>query len=107
AVLRGLDNPDFFKPAILGALAQFIEVAPEFVTAVEAALGANLQAILMKDTMIAESAIKTLNAHKLGKAALVLRDLRSQISDFRSSTALPAGALGWVLDKIVIAENED
>ncbi|HEX8295402.1 MAG TPA: AAA family ATPase, partial [Chthoniobacteraceae bacterium] len=48
AVLRGLDNPTFFKPAVLGALAQFIEVAPEFVTATEAALGANLQAIVMK-----------------------------------------------------------
>jgi chromosome segregation ATPase len=55
--------------------AQFIEVAPEFVTAVEAALGANLQAIVMKDTMVAESVIKTLSAQKLGKAALALREL--------------------------------
>jgi chromosome segregation protein len=107
AVLRGLDNPDFFKPAVLGALAQFIEVAPEFVTAVEAALGANLQAIVMKDTMIAESVIRTLTAQKLGKVSLALRDLGFAISDFRLNAVLPEGALGWVLDKVSVTSSED
>ncbi len=107
AVLRGLDNPDFFKPAVLGALAQYIEVAPEFVAAVEAALGANLQAIVMKDAMVAESVIKTLSARKLGKAALALRDFRFQISDFRLNTPLPEGALSWLLDKVAMAESDE
>src|SRR4029453_1025030 len=70
AVLRGLDNPEFFKPAIAGALAQLLDVAPEYFPAVEAARGAHLQAIVMKDSMVAESVIKTLTAQKLGKAAL-------------------------------------
>ncbi len=100
AVLRGLDNPDFFKPSILGALAQYIEVAPEFVGAVEAVLGANLQAIVMKDTMIAESVIKTLTTQKLGKASLALRELDRHFEHTSESLTLPAGAVGWLIEKI-------
>ena len=100
AVLRGLDNPDFFKPSILGALAQFIEVAPEYVTAVEAALGANLQAIVMKDTMIAESVIRTLTAQKLGKAGLALRELETHFDHKSEPLTLPDGAIDWLIRKI-------
>ncbi len=100
AVLRGLDNPDFFKPAIMGALAQFIEVAPEFVVAVEAGLGANLQTIVMKDTMIAESVIKTLTAQKLGKAGLALRELETHFDHKSEPLTLPEGAIDWLIRKI-------
>jgi chromosome segregation protein len=75
AVLRGLDNPDFFKPAVAGALAQLIEVEPEHVRAVEAALNGHLQAVVMKDAMVAEAVIKTLTTQKLGRATLALREL--------------------------------
>jgi len=101
AVLRGLDNPDFFKPAIAGALAQLIEVSPEFVPAVEACLGANLQAIVMKDTMIAESVIKTLTAQKLGTAALALRELDTHFAHVTDpQMALPEGAIDWLINKV-------
>jgi chromosome segregation protein len=100
AVLRGLDNPDFFKPSILGALAQFIEVDPEYVVAVEAALGANLQAIVMKDTMVAESIIKTLSAQKLGKASLALRELDRHFEHTAEVLTLPEGAVDWLINKI-------
>jgi chromosome segregation protein len=75
AVLRGLDNPEFFKPAVAGALAQLIEVQPEYVRAVEAALNGHLQAVVMKDTMVAEAVIKALSEQKLGRATLALREL--------------------------------
>lgn len=100
AVLRGLDNPDFFKPSILGALAQFIEVDPEYVTAVEAALGANLQAIVMKDTMMAESIVKTLAAHKMGKASLALRELDRFFEHAAEPLTLPEGAVDWLINRI-------
>ena len=100
AVLRGLDSPDFFKPSVLGALAQFIEVAPEFVTAVEAALGANLQAIVMKDAMVAESVIKTLTSQKLGKASLALRELDRYFEHSSETLMLPEGAIDWLINKI-------
>ena len=100
AVLKGLDNPEFFKPSVLGALAQFIEVDPEYVTAVEAALGANLQAIVMKDTMIAEAIIKTLTGKKLGKASLALRELDRHFEHSSEHLTLPEGAIGWLIEKI-------
>jgi chromosome segregation protein len=101
AVLRGLDNPDFFKPAVAGALAQLIDVAPEYVRAVEACLGANLQAIVMKDSMVAESVIKTLTSQKLGKAALALRDLEGHFEHVTNEQmALPEGAVDWLNNKV-------
>ncbi|HEV7867518.1 MAG TPA: chromosome segregation protein SMC, partial [Chthoniobacteraceae bacterium] len=100
AVLRGLDNPEFFKPAVLGALAQYIEVPAEYVTAVEAALGANLQAIVMKDAMIAESVIKTLTSKKLGKASLALRELDRHFEHQSEELTLPDGAVDWLINKI-------
>lgn len=101
AVIAGLDNPDFFKPAIHGALAQSIQVDPEYVTAVEALLGANLQAIIMKDTMIAESVMKTLTAQKLGRASLLLRDMdRMFTHETNELMLLPHGAIDWVINKV-------
>jgi chromosome segregation protein len=102
AILRGLDNPDFFLPAVLGAVAQFIEVAPEYVTPVEAALGTHLQTIVMKDVMIAESVIKTLAAHKLGKASLALRDLLGSRGEAPAVETLPEGTHGLLLDKVTV-----
>ncbi len=101
AVLRGLDNPDFFKPSVMGAVAQFIEVDPEYVTAVEAALGANLQAIVMKDSMIAESVLKTLASQKMGRAALALRELDRHFDHIHNeSMSLPEGAIDWLINKV-------
>lgn len=101
AVLRGLDNPEFFKPAIQGALGQFIEVAPEYVAAVEAALGANMETVVMKDTTVAEAVIKTLTGKKLGKTSLALRDLDSVFEHVESvDLTLPEGAVDWLINKI-------
>ena len=101
AVINGLDNPDFFKPAIHGALVQCINVPPEYVAAVEAALGSNIEAIVMKDTMVAESVVKTLTQNKLGKAALALRELEGVfIHERNEKMQLPEGAIDWLINKI-------
>lgn len=96
AVLRGLDNAEFFKPAIHGALADHIQVEPQFIPAVEAALGGALQAIIFKDTDVAESAMNTLVGKRLGKAAIIPREwigTRAPVGLF-----LPEGALSWAAD---------
>jgi len=106
AILRGLDNPDFFKPAVAGALAQFIDVAAEHVAAVEAALGTNLQTIVMKETMIAESVMKTLVAQKLGKASLFLRELQATLGPARTpgeDAPLPEGVIDRLENKVRVA----
>jgi len=101
AVLKGLDDPSFYKPAILGALAQFLEVGTAHIVPIEAALGQNLQAIVMKDTLVAEAIAKTLYTKKLGRASLALRPLWNTPSSSESaSLTLPVGALGWAADKV-------
>lgn len=103
AVLRGLDNPDFFKPAVHGALAAFIEVDSQYIPAVEAALGANLQAIVFKDPAVAESAVATLAGKKLGRAAIVPRDWLAQ--DQQAWQPLPEGALAWAADCVRVTDE--
>jgi chromosome segregation protein len=135
AVLRGLDNPEFFKPAIHGALADHIQVEPRFIPAMEAALGASLQTIIFKDTAIAELALQTLSGRRLGKATIsprewiaqAERDMLGESSSLaREADAqrrvLPEGAIAWagecvsgegeganlaarLLKGVVIAEN--
>ena len=101
AVLKGLDNPDFFLPAIQGALAQFIDVDPEYVAAAEAVLGAGLQAVVMKDTQAAAHIVKTLRAHKGGRAVLALEDLDAAFDHVQNTDLkLPEGALCWLIHKI-------
>ena len=98
AVLKGLDNPSFFKPAISGALASRIQVEPEFIPAIEAALGLNLQAIVMKDTLVGESIIKTLAAKKLGRASLALREFMPPAAP--QPAPLPERAIAWAAGKV-------
>jgi len=103
AVLKGLDNPSFFKPAIAGALASCIEVEQEYIPAIEAALGLNLQAIVLKDTAVAESMIKTLAAKKLGRASLALREFMGETRV--QNIPIPEGAIAWARDKVGAAKN--
>ena len=130
AVLRGLDNPEFFKPAIHGALADHIQVDPRFIPAIEAALGGGLQAIVFKDTAIAELALQTLSSRRLGKATIAPRewisetshvsdapfpDHLAEASDNQSSSspdhanagqrAVPEGAIAWATE-CVVGEGE-
>lgn len=96
AVLRGLDHPEFFKPAIQGALADHIQVEPRFIPAIEAALGGALQTIIFKDTDVAEAAMKTLAGQKLGKAAIVPREWLN--APATQGLFLPESALAWAAD---------
>ena len=92
AVLHGLDNPSFFSPAIQGALAQNIQVEPRFIPAVEAALGSTLQAIVFKDSGVAESALLTLSRNKLGRANVIPADWINRSAEH--SQEVPFGVLG-------------
>ena len=101
ALLKGLDNPEFFLPALQGALAAGIEVEPEYVPAVEAVLGLNLQSILLKDAQMAGHILKTLRSQKGGRVVLALQDLDEAFDHVENpSLQLPEGALGWLLHKV-------
>lgn len=103
AVLRGLDNPDFFKSAVHGVLASFIEVDSQYVPAIEGALGAGLQTIVFKDPSVAESAILTLGGKKLGRAAILPREwIAGEVLD--TNPSLPDGALAWAADCVRVTD---
>jgi chromosome segregation protein len=99
AVLRGLDNPELYRAAIIGALANYIEVDSEYIAAIEAALGQHLQAILVRDRLAAESIALDLAEKKVGRAAIVpVSNLPKQSAVQLQS--LPDGAVAWALDRV-------
>jgi chromosome segregation protein len=99
AVLKGLDNPQLFRAATLGALANFVEVRGEYIAAIEVALGQHLQTIFISDQTVAEAIAKNLGEKKIGRAALIPT---SFVSTHRAvqMQSLPDRALAWALDQI-------
>jgi chromosome segregation protein SMC, common bacterial type len=92
AVLKAAQFP------IGGALAAQLHVPSEFVPAIEAALGRNLQAIILREPGRASEIISYLNDQQLGQAALLLRGLA--VSEDSSSEPLPKGAIAWAAEKV-------
>jgi chromosome segregation protein len=98
AVLKGLDDPRRIQSAMAGALVSNLDVDPEYIVAIESALGRNLQAIVLKDAELAPAIIARLKEKKLGQAALALPSLSN--SSPKTQTALPQKALAWAIDKV-------
>jgi chromosome segregation protein len=98
SVLKGLDDPSRIQPALAGALVSNLDVDPEFIAAVEAALGRNLQAIVLKDAKLAPEIIATLKEKRIGQTALVLPGLSN--SSPETHAALPKEALAWAREKV-------
>ena len=74
---------------MLGALGPMLEVVePRFLLAVEAALGPNLQAILVADADAAARILESLAEKKLGRAALV-PPIANQSPESRSRADVP------------------
>ncbi|HET9522798.1 MAG TPA: AAA family ATPase, partial [Terrimicrobiaceae bacterium] len=120
AILRGLDNPGFFRSGIVGALADQIQVEPRFIPAIEAALGAGLQTIIFKDIGVAEMALQELSQRRLGRATIAPREWISTGSNGRSADTgdlqqgesskaagppetsdLPEGAIAWAVNCVI------
>ncbi|HST29714.1 MAG TPA: chromosome segregation protein SMC [Chthoniobacterales bacterium] len=100
AVLKGLDDPDRFRDAILGSLVAQIDVDPKFIPAIEAALGRNLHAVVLRDAQSAEEILSRLTRKKLGQAALFVSKLGASTHE-SVRKSLPKGALAWAIDKVV------
>lgn len=98
-LLKGLDQPAEFKPSIEGVLASFIQADDSAARAIEAALGAKLQTVLVSDSTVAETLIERLTEKKLGQAAILPKNLIPNPSGTQIET-LPSGATAWALDKV-------
>jgi chromosome segregation protein len=100
AVLKGMDDPNRFQSAVVGPLVAQFDVDPKFIAAIEAALGRNLHAVVLKDPGSASDIIHRLTKKKLGQAALLIPKLgASSHESVRKS--LPKGALAWAIDKVL------
>ena len=99
AVLSGLDDKELYEPGIRGVLANFIQVEGDFTNAVESALGAHLQTVLVRDSMLAESIIDVLTLKKMGQAAIVPEDFIPIHSEVQLMH-LPEGGIAWAVDKV-------
>jgi chromosome segregation protein len=105
AVLKGL-HPALagrIKPALAGALVANLDVEKNFIPAIEAALGRNLQAIVLKDPQLAPEIISALKEKKLGQAALVIPQLSNDVTKEHGKRA-PEESLGWAIDKVKAPE---
>ena len=100
AVLKGLDDPGRFRDSIIGSLVGQIDVDPKFVAAIEAALGRNLHAVILKEPQNAEEIISRLTKKKLGQAALFAPRLGASTHE-SVRKSLPRGAIAWATDKVV------
>jgi chromosome segregation protein len=103
AVLKGLHDQSRIKPALAGALVANLDVDQNFIPAIEAALGRNLQAIVLKDAQLAPEIISALKEKKLGQAALVVPYLGNGITKHRAKRD-PERSLGWAIDKVKVPE---
>jgi chromosome segregation protein len=98
-LLKGLDSPEKYLPEIDGVLASFIQADEASARAIEAALGAKLQTVLVSNTEIAESLIHRLTERKLGQAAILPKTLIPKAAGTQIE-ALPSGATAWALDRV-------
>ena len=98
-VLAGLDDPERYQAGIRGLLSSFIDVDRQYIPAVEAALGANLQAVLVSSSLLAESIIDTLRQQQLGQALVLPEDLLRTTGEYQMLTP-PEGGLAWAADVV-------
>lgn len=96
AVLRGLERPDHFKPAVRGMLGSLLRVEAGFLPAVEAALGSRGDTIVITDKTSAREILESLYEHKLGRASVVAPNG----DHFPESGPAPEGSLGWAADRV-------
>jgi chromosome segregation protein len=99
ALLKGVDGPENFRGAIAGSLVAQLDVDPKFIQAIEAALGRNLHAIILKEAKVVSEIIDHLKKNKLGHAALLIPKLTSTAPE-SAQKVLPPEALAWALDKV-------
>ncbi|PYK67914.1 MAG: chromosome segregation protein SMC, partial [Verrucomicrobia bacterium] len=86
----------------VGALAAQVNVSQELVPAIEAALGQNLHALVLRDTARAAEIISHLNRHQLGQAVLVLDGIEHR---HRPTKHLPPTAIDWATNKVQAPET--
>lgn len=100
-VLAGLNQPELYRGGIRGLLSSYLEVEPDYVRAIEAALGQHLQTVLIADVQLAECLIETLTRERLGEA-VILPESFLPVELPRQLSILPEGSQAWAADKVKV-----
>jgi chromosome segregation protein len=103
AVLKGLNDPERIRPALAGALVASLNVDREYITAIEAAFGRNMHAVVMQDSALAAEILREVAQNNLGQAALALPQLSAASFDDHLFD-LPNEAIAWAIDKVEAPE---
>src|SRR5215468_7077243 len=98
ALLKSVNGSEEFRKTIAGSLVAQLDVDPKFIRAIEAALGRNLHAIILKDEKVISEIVGHLKKKKLGHAALVIPKVTGA-APLQAQMVLPAEALAWAIDK--------
>lgn len=92
------------RRAILGTLADLIEVEPRYAVAIEAGLGAALQAIVLADANAALRLVDALQRRSLGRATFAIKEEEEGLGGMPfQARARPDGALCWAADAVQCA----
>ena len=94
------------KPGVLGVVADVIEVDPSYETAIETALGGNIQNILTDNEETAKDMIAYLKANRLGRATfLPLSEIRAKKDEFSDGIFREKGVIGIASDLVKTKEK--
>ncbi|MCC7518234.1 MAG: chromosome segregation protein SMC [Verrucomicrobiae bacterium] len=89
------------RHAILGALADLLEVEPRYAVAIEAGLGQGLQALVLSESDAALRLVEALQRRNLGRATFALKEEEEGLAGVPSSPRpRPDGALCWATDAV-------
>lgn len=105
SVLKGLGDPETFGSSVHQPLSAYLEVDKRFAEAIEAALGRQLQTVLVDDIDVAEKVIAALRKDNMGLASIIASDALSAISTISKRGRAPLGAVCWA-DEAVICRSE-
>ncbi|MBO4398797.1 MAG: chromosome segregation protein SMC, partial [Lachnospiraceae bacterium] len=89
------------KPGVIGVVADVIEVDPSYETAIETALGGNIQNILTDTEETAKQMIEYLKTNRLGRATFIpLSEIRAKKDEFTDGILREKGVLGIASDLV-------
>lgn len=92
-----------WRKGLVGAVAELIHVDKEYVTAIEVALGANMQNLVTRDTDTAKEAIAFLKQERLGRVTFLPLSTLVVRQPQKLSYGRADGVIGWASD-LALAE---
>lgn len=96
---RNFDDPDIGEGSIQKPLYSYIDTDDKYAAAIEAALGNQLQTVVVTGMDVARRVIDALRRDMLGKASLIAADHLGR-APAKKRANLPDGALCWAIDVV-------